>query len=61
MVIVIVVVIEPNMGAGANIPFQTLGISKISMYFIQSSKAKTVIPEIANEFTGMIPGKKMLE
>src|SRR5258705_2394551 len=61
MVIVIIIIIKPNMCAGANIPFQTLCIGEVSMYLIQTSKTKTTVPEIANECASIVTVKKMLE
>ena len=46
VIVIIIVIIKTNMCTRADIPFQTLCICKVSMYFIQTSQTKTTIPEV---------------
>src|SRR5262245_29740878 len=49
------------MNTGTNVPFQARSTGKVAMYFIEAGKTGPMSPEKANDFTGMIVVKKMLQ
>jgi hypothetical protein len=56
-----VVIINGNMGFGANIPFQSFCSFYVVMELVHTGKSSTIIPDVSYKFNSISVGQKLFK